>query len=131
MKVMLDTNTVSDIITKKYPNVLENFNKINPNDALISVITAGELRFGIAKTPKFKSRQALIAFLDAIEIVPFDSNAAQAYGTMKAETERSGNAIAELDLLIAAHAQSLGINLISNDARLKSIQQITVIDWRE
>lgn len=45
--------------------------------------------------------------------------------------DRSGKAIAELDLLIAARAQSLGVNLISNDARLKSLQQITVIDWRE
>ena len=76
MKVMLYTNVVSDIITKNYPKVLENLNEYKEDDLVISSISEAELRYGLTKSSNFKSKPALIAFLNAVEILPFDSKAA-------------------------------------------------------
>jgi tRNA(fMet)-specific endonuclease VapC len=64
-----------------------------------------------------RNREALEAFTLPLEVVPFDTAAALAYGAIRATLERQGTPIGAMDLLIAAHARSLGITLVTNNPR--------------
>jgi tRNA(fMet)-specific endonuclease VapC len=131
MKFMLDTNTCIYIIKKKPPAVLEHFRAHAVGDIGISSITLAELRYGVAKSQHVKQNQeALEAFILPLEIVDFDEKAAQAYGTVRATLEKAGNPIGSMDILIGAHALSLGVTLVSNNVKeFRQIKHLKVVDW--
>jgi tRNA(fMet)-specific endonuclease VapC len=127
----LDTNTCIYIIKKKPPAVLEHFRAHAVGDIGISSITLAELRYGVAKSQHVKQNQeALEAFILPLEIVDFDEKAAQAYGTVRATLEKAGNPIGSMDILIGAHALSLGVTLVSNNVKeFRQIKHLKVVDW--
>jgi len=77
-----------------------------------------ELEYGVQKSnnPE-KNKQALQEFLLPIEIVDFDYNASIIYGKIRAYLEKLGTPIGAMDLLIAAHALSLGIPIVTNNEK--------------
>lgn len=97
----------------------------------ISAITMAELEFGICKSSKpAQNRLALMMFLSEIQVVPFDGKAAQEYGLIRAELTARGTPIGANDLLIAAHARSLGLTLITNNGReFERVPGLTVENW--
>lgn len=131
MKLMLDTNICIYIIKRQPAAVLEHFLEYQVGDIGISAITLSELRYGVAKsTHREKNTRALDEFVVPLEIVPFDEAAAQAYGDIRAHLERSGTPIGAMDMLIAAHALSLGIPLVTNNSReFLRVPGLTVLDW--
>jgi tRNA(fMet)-specific endonuclease VapC len=100
-------------------------------EAGISVITLAELTYGIAKSSQPERNQdALNGFLAPMEIAPFDNLAAFHYGEIRAYLERHGKPIGSLDLLIAAHARSLNMTLITNNLReFNRIPGLQVDNW--
>jgi tRNA(fMet)-specific endonuclease VapC len=100
-------------------------------DIGISTITLSELRYGVAKsTYHEKNTKALDEFTIPLEVVPFDESAAHVYGEIRATLEKSGTPIGAMDMLIAAHAVSLGIPLVTNNTReFAGIPFLTIIDW--
>jgi tRNA(fMet)-specific endonuclease VapC len=68
-------------------------------------------------------------FLLGLTIFPWDSNAAQSYGNLRAALERQGQRLGSLDMMIAAHALSLGLILVSGYAAFKRIKHLKVEDW--
>ena len=77
-----------------------------------------ELDYGVSKSPHAtKNRAALVQFLSPLEVASFDREAAAAYSRLRATLERKGTPIGSMDLLIAAHALSLGVRLVTNNAR--------------
>jgi len=69
-------------------------------------------------------------YLSPFEIVPFDDRAAQEYGRIRAHLERKGKLIGSMDMLIAAHAQSLGVTLVTNNAKeCKRVPNFQVKNW--
>ena len=97
----------------------------------ISSVTVAEMMYGVAKSQyKDKNKSALESFLAPLEIVDFDFKAAQHYGTVRAYLEKMGTPIGAYDLMIAAHALSLGLVLITNNEReFQRIPDLIVENW--
>jgi len=100
-------------------------------DIGISSITLSELRYGVAKsTHQQKNAKALDEFITPLEVVSFDEEAAHVYGEIRATLEKAGTPIGAMDMLIAAHAVSLGIPLVTNNTReFARITSLNVFDW--
>ena len=88
----------------------------------ISVITEAELRYGVEKRGNDAQRTALDLWLAKARILPWGSEESNVYGRMLAELERSGRMLGTMDLLIAAHAASIGAVLVTNDNAFKNLE---------
>jgi tRNA(fMet)-specific endonuclease VapC len=118
MKFMLDTNICIYIIKKKPTDVIERFRQTRISHVGISSITLSVLEYGVAKSSKPDQNQfALAQFLAPLEILPYGDDAAQQYGGLRAFLENQGSPIGSLDMLIAAHALSIGCILITNNEK--------------
>jgi len=126
---MLDTKTVSNII-KGHPGALDRLSKVPMPNVCISVITEGELRFGLAKRPAATRLHHIVhEFLRRVEIMPWDSVTATAYGALRARLEGAGKIVGSMDLLIAAHALSLDCTLATSDGGFDKIDNLMIEDW--
>jgi tRNA(fMet)-specific endonuclease VapC len=131
MKVMLDTNICIYIIKRQPLAVLEKFVSFVVGDIGVSAITLAELEYGAARSAQpRRNRDALEQFISALEVAPFDKPATEAYGKVRAALEKGGRPIGAMDLLIAAHALSLGVGLITNNEReFKRVPGLRVQNW--
>lgn len=131
MNFLLDTNTCIYLIKKKPLEVLQRFNTYTVGDIGISSITAAELYFGVQKSQHpVQNQRALEQFLLPLAIVEFNSAAAAAYGSIRASLEQQGMPIGALDTLIAAHAVSLGLILVTNNTReFARIPELKLENW--
>jgi len=131
MRYMLDTNICIALIKRKPPKALRRFDRLTAGDVGISVITLAELRYGVAKSQNTeRNRQALEEFLLPLEVADFDERAASAYGTVRADLENAGGPIGPLDTPIGAHAQSLGVVLVTNNtAEFRRIKGLKIENW--
>ncbi len=104
--------------------------KQNISDVCLSIITLAELEYGIEKSHKqTQNRLALSEFSVPLEIIPFDEPAAYEFGKIRVFLEKRGTLIGEYDLMIAAHALSLNLTLVTNN--LKEFQRVSRFDYRE
>jgi tRNA(fMet)-specific endonuclease VapC len=131
MRYILDTNMCIYVIKKKPSRVLERFRTFGVSDIGISTITLSELEYGVAKsTRKEQNLEALIEFLAPLEILSFDEKASRHYGEIRAHLEGKGISVGAMDLLIAAHARSLLLPLVTNDTRaFKRIPGLQIENW--
>lgn len=131
MKLMLDINICLYIIKQQPTIVLKRFLEYKIGDIGISSITLSELRFGVAKSNhQEKNANALDEFITPLEVVSFDEAAAHVYGDIRATLEKAGTPIGSMDMLIAAHAISLGIPLVTNNIReFVRVPSLNIIDW--
>ena len=131
MKFMLDTNICIYLIKQKSPSILKHLKRHSAGDIGISSITLAELYYGVEKSRYIqKNREALGEFLLPLEITDFDEKASQIYGVVRANLEKDGNLIGSMDMLIASHALSLDVTLITNNTReFKRIEKLKVLDW--
>ena len=131
MEYLLDTNICIYIIKKKPAEVFEKFKELTIGDVGISSITLAELQYGIEKSsiPE-KNREALEKFLTPIEIIDFGYEATVEYGKIRAELEQKGVPIGPLDMLIASHALSLDVILVTNNMReFERIAGLKIENW--
>ena len=131
MKFMLDTNICIYIIKRQPGSVLGRVESHPVGDIGISVITLAELEYGVSKSSKpARNRDALEQFVSSLEVAPFDRQATVAYGKIRALLEKKGDLIGSMDLLIAAHAVTLGIRLVTNNVReFKRVPGLRVENW--
>ncbi len=133
MKVMLDTNTCIALIKRKPPQVLDRFDAYKVGEIGISWITLAELEFGVAKSQhQEKNQAALDEFVLPLEIAYFDREAARVYGRVRAMLEKKGTPIGSMDMMIGAHALSLGVTLATNNTKeFSRIKGLSLVDWLE
>src|SRR3989304_1035263 len=118
MTVMLDTNICIYVIKRRPESVLQRFGSFPVGDIGISAITLAELEYGAAKSAKPKqNHQDLEQFISPLQVAAFDQPATEAYGRIRVLLEKTGRAIGAMDLLIAAHALSLGVRLVTNNEK--------------
>ncbi|ECH8185864.1 type II toxin-antitoxin system VapC family toxin [Salmonella enterica subsp. houtenae] len=125
---MLDTNTVSHFF-RQNAKVVAKFHDIPPSRICISSLTEAELRYGIAKRKSKSLTELVEAFLETVKIMAWDSQAAERYGILRADMERSGRVMGTLDQLIAAHAGSSGMIIVTNDAAFSMVPGLLIEDW--
>ena len=118
IRYLLDTNICIYIIKQHPKHVIEHLRTLLVGDVAISAITLAELEYGAAKSSRpEQNREALIAFTAPLEVLPFDDDASLHYGEIRADLERSGMVIGAMDMLIAAHALSRSLKLVTNNSR--------------
>lgn len=129
-KFMLDTNICIYLMKHQPPQVRARFAECFVGDVVISAITLAELEFGIACSGESQARNqaALDALLEDLLVAPFEARAARAYGPLRAANrERNKDA---LDKLIASHALSLGVTLVTNnEADFRGCSGLVVENW--
>jgi tRNA(fMet)-specific endonuclease VapC len=133
MQYLLDTNICIYLIKQKPSKVLARFQTLALSDIGISSITVAELEYGVCKSQQQeKNRSALMQFLIPLEIIDFDQAAATVYGEIRSDLERRGLVIGAMDMLIAAHALSLGVTLVSNNVReFSRVGNLSLENWVE
>lgn len=131
MKFLLDTDICIYLIKKKPVEVLQKFREYPVGDIGLSSITLAELKYGVQKSKQSsRNARALEKFLIPLSISEFDYKAANAYGKVRAELESQGTPIGPLDTLIAAHALSLNLTLITNNTReFSRVSGLKVTNW--
>ena len=131
MELMLDTNVCLYLIKEHPPSVVERFATHAVGDIGISVMTLAELEYGVSKSGRpARNREALDQFISPLEVAPFDRQATAAYGKLRTALEKKGRTIGSMDLLIAAHALSLDVRLITRNIReFRRVPGLRVEDW--
>lgn len=131
MNYLLDTNICIYIIKKKQKELIDKFRTLRIGEVGISSITLAELEYGVAKSQhQEKNMLALEQFLIPLEIFSFDSLAAKQYGVIRTHLERHGTPIGLLDLMIAAHALSLNVILVTNNVKeFDRVPALHVENW--
>ena len=132
-RFLLDTNICIYIRRRRPPAVLARFQQLKPGEAVLSVITYGELVYGAEKS-QFReqaSRQlAELASLLPVMELPF--RAGEIYGSIRAALEAEGCTIGNNDLWIAAHAKAASLILVTNNEReFRRIQGLDIQNWAE
>jgi len=131
MIYLLDTNICIYIIKRKPAIVLEKFSQLPLGSVAISTITLAELEYGVQKsTNPEKNIEALTQFLVPLDILAFDYEATITYGKIRADLEKKGSLIGPLDTLIAAHALSLNMTLVTNNEKeFNRIAGLKIENW--
>ena len=131
LRYMLDTNTIAYAKNRKPASVLEKLLQLDPSEVCISSITLAELEYGVFNSSKpAQNRQALLLFLSGITILPFGTEAALEYGIIRHTLKTQGTLIGANDLLIAAHAKSLNLTLVTHNTReFQRVEGLKIEDW--
>ena len=129
-RYLLDTNMASYVIKGNIPCVRERLLQVPMAQVSISALTEAELRFGVARRPEAaRLKTAVEEFLLRVDRLPWDSEAAQHYARVRAALERDGEAIGNLDLMIAAHALAARAVLVTNDRAFRRVSELKIEDW--
>jgi tRNA(fMet)-specific endonuclease VapC len=131
MNYMLDTNICIYLIKRKPIQVINRLESLQISKVCLSSVTAAELEYGIEKSQHVEqNRLALLEFIAALDILPFDYDAARWYGTVRCKLEKAGKPIGALDMMIAAHALSRGIILVTNNLNeFQKVEGLKVENW--
>jgi tRNA(fMet)-specific endonuclease VapC len=130
VKYVLDTNTCIYAL-KREGRVVERLRKHTPDDLAITIITVAELWFGASKSARpADTRREMDAFLEPLELLPFDREAAEAYARSRLALERTGRPIGERDLLIASIALARGLAVVThNVSEFGRVPGLRIEDW--
>jgi tRNA(fMet)-specific endonuclease VapC len=128
---MLDTDTCSYIMKRSHRLVLKRLRAVPVADVCMSVITRAELLYGVEVSPRHsQDATALAAFLPFVKALDFGENAALHYAQIRADLRKRGALIWGNDLLIAAHARSLGLALVTNNtSEFQRVRGLQVENW--
>lgn len=131
MKYLLDTNICIALIRQKPNELIKRLTSHKPGDVGISTVTIAELIHGAQKSNLTEQNMtALDQFLLPLEVADFDQNAAVVYGHIRTYLENKGTVIGSMDMLIAAHALSLDVVLVTNNTReFKRVPNLKIEDW--
>lgn len=133
MKYMLDTNICIYVMKNRPNNVIKKFLSHDPEELCISAITYAELMHGVEKSMAVeRNRIALSLFLSPITIIDFDMRAAEEYGKIRSDLEKRGTPIGPMDTLIAGHAKSRDLILVTNNTKeFDRVAGLSVEDWTQ
>lgn len=130
VRYLLDTNICVHLIQRRPPELLRRFEAFDFGDLVISVVTLAELRHGVERDPALKgeAERALDSLLTYLPVLPLDNAVAVQYGVFAAAVrDRRRDAF---DRLIAAHAASLGLTLVTNnEVDFRDYPGLVVENW--
>lgn len=130
VRYLLDTNMASYVIKGNVPRMRERLLKVPMADVGVSVVTDAELRFGIARKPEaVRLKTAVEEFLLRVEVLPWDSEAAQHYARVRAALERAGQPMGNLDMMIAGQALAAQAVLVTHDRVFRRVKALKIEDW--
>ena len=130
MRYLLDTNIVSDLVPRPQGRTSQRIREVGEAQVCTSIIVAAELRYGAAKRGAPRLSAQLEAVLGALDVLPFEAPADAIYGRLRSGLERIGRSIGGNDLLIAAHAMTLGYAIVTdNEREFARIDNLPCENW--
>jgi tRNA(fMet)-specific endonuclease VapC len=127
---LLDTNAVSHLADEPAGSVAKQIAKVGLENVMTSVIVNGEIEFGLELKQSRRLRAQMEKVLAVLPILPFERPADKRYGVLRAELKRQGRPIGPNDMLIAAHALSLGATLVTaNISEFSRVPGLKVENW--
>ena len=127
---LLDTNIVSDLVRHpRTSRVRDHIARIGEGEICTSIIVAAEVRYGIAKGGSGRLARQVERVLGGLLVLPFEEPADVVYAALRARLEREGRPLGGNDLLIAAHALSLGHILVTADRSFDRIAELPRENW--
>jgi len=132
-RFLLDTNICIYIRRRRPPTVLERFRQLKPGEAVLSVITYGELVYGIEKSQfREQTGKQLAELAGLLPVMKLPPRAGEFYGSIRAALAAEGGVIGNNDLWIAAHAKAAGLILVTNNEReFQRIQELEIENWAD
>ncbi len=130
-RFMLDTD-ISRYILRDRPAVVgDRLRRVRGADICVSVITEAELQYGVRLAGGENALQREVDdFLRRLDVLLWDSAAAAEYAEIRSDLERRGSPIGNMDLMIAAHARSLGATVVTNNERhFRRVSGLRVENW--
>lgn len=122
LKYMLDTNIAIYTVKNRPQKVREAFRR-HAGEMCLSAVSLGELIFGAEKSSRVEHNLSIVeSFAAQLEVPCFDERAAAHFGQLRAELSLAGQVIGPYDMMIAGHARSLGLILVTNN--LKEFQRV-------
>jgi len=129
MRYLLDTDSVSFAL-RGHGEIAARIRSRRPSELCMSAITLAELRFGADRKGSQELHALIDAFAGAVDVAPFDEDAAVEFGRIGSLLAERGSPIGEFDVLIAAHAVSLRCTLVTNNTRhFARVPGLTVENW--
>jgi tRNA(fMet)-specific endonuclease VapC len=130
-RFLLDTNICIHIRRRRTPEVLARFLRLKPGEAVLSVITYGELVYGVEKSQfREQATRQLTELAGLVPVMELPLQAGQFYGAIRAALEAKGEIIGNNDLWIAAHAKAAGLTLVTNNEReFRRIRGLKIQNW--
>ena len=130
VRYLLDTNMASYVIKGNVPRVREKLLRVPITDVGISVMTEAELRFGVTRKPEAaRLKLAVDEFLLRVDILLWDSSAAQQYAILRSALEDAGAPMGNMDMMIAAQALAAAVVLVTHDRVFQRVKQLKLEDW--
>ena len=131
IRYMLDTSVCVDLLRGRLPYVLDRVRLVPMDEIAVSTISLAELLYGAAKSSDPARHETIIAhFLAPFAMLLFDTDAAKAYARVRADLTRAGRPIGPLDMLIAAHALSVGAAVVTaNEREFRRVPGLRVENW--
>ena len=129
-RFLLDTNIVSDLVRHPQGTVAARIASVGELQVCTSIIVAAELRFGAAKSGSRRMRTQVGAVLSVMSVLPLGASVDVHYVDIRHRLERAGSPIGPNDMLIAAHARSLGCVVVTANLReFQRVQGLKVENW--
>lgn len=131
-RYMLDTNIISDMVRNPAGQATLQLQQVGDQNVCTSIIVASELRYGCAKKGSAKLLARVEDVLSIIPVLALEAPADVEYGIIRAELETAGQPIGHNDLLIAAHARTMGTILVTaNIGEFTRVRALRVENWLE
>lgn len=127
---LLDTNVLSDLVRAPQGVVFQRILTVGESSICTSIIVASELRFGAVKRGSSQLTRQLERILEAFLILPLNPPVDRQYAAIQIHLEKAGTPIGPNDLLIAAHALTLGLTLVTANTReFERVPGLNVENW--
>ena len=130
LSYLLDTNILSDLIRNPQGRVAARIATVGEDTICTSIIVASELRFGASKSGSERLVNRVDMILSALDVLALEAPADRLYAKVRWDLTRRGTPIGPNDLLIAAHALSLGITVVTaNSGEFSRVPDLKVENW--
>lgn len=127
---LLDTNILSDLIRHPQGVIANRIAVVGEAKIATSIIVASELRYGAERRGSDRLTRQLEAVLSLVPVLPLGDDADMEYGRLRTDLEKRGQPIGGNDMLIAAHALSLGVTLVTDNVReFQRVTGLTIANW--
>ena len=128
---MLDTDICSYIIRERPIKVFEHFETLKMDQLCISVVTYAELIYGVEHSSSKTINKTIVEqFVKHLNVIDWDKKAAEHYGNIRERLQVQGNIIGAMDMMIAAHARSQKMILVTNNEKhFKRVPKLKVENW--
>lgn len=130
-RYMLDTDMCSYIIRERPESVRQRFKTLAMEQLCVSVVTYAELIYGVERSSsKRVNRPVIEDFVRHLDVMDWDTEAADQYGVIRAKLEAAGTLIGAMDMMIAAHAKSIkGVLVTNNQKHFTKVKGLRIANW--